>query len=354
MHGSVIPEELRKRLVSDPEYYQKFRLSVEEDANSIHAITMKGTKLQMGAKELFYQNMKKQLASKPEIFEALVPSFSPGCRRFTPGPGYLESLTKPNVTFITSPITRISESAIHTADGNAHEINALVCATGFKSSAPPPFPLTGLNGVTLNEKWAARATTYLSHSISDFPNLFTLLGPNSGVGSGSLTQIIQTISDYIIRCVRKIQKDNIAAMVVKEAREKNFIEYSDAYFKGTVFADECRSWYKNKGTGEVVGLWPGSTLHCIEAMRSPRWEDYEYTYIDELETSEGSNDLGGKKQSKSYGLVRQWLECESARREGLGVVLVSGVCGQADGTETRGEGEFENKAILILVVEVSQ
>ena len=354
LHGSVIPEELRKRLVSDPEYYQKFRLSVEEDANSIHAITMKGTKLQMGAKELFYQNMKKQLASKPEIFEALVPSFSPGCRRFTPGPGYLESLTKPNVTFITSPITRISESAIHTADGNAHEINALVCATGFKSSAPPPFPLTGLNGVTLNEKWAARATTYLSHSISDFPNLFTLLGPNSGVGSGSLTQIIETISDYITRCVRKIQKDNIAAMVVKEAREKNFIEYSDAYFKGTVFADECRSWYKNKGTGEVVGLWPGSTLHCIEAMRSPRWEDYEYTYIDELETSEGSNDLGGKKQSKSYGLVRQWLECESARREGLGVVLVSGVCGQADGTETRGEGEFENKAILILVVEVSQ
>jgi hypothetical protein len=31
----------------------------------------------------------------------------------------------------------------------------------------------------------------------------------------------------------------------------------------------------------VTGLWPGSTLHCIEAMRSPRWEDYEYEYLPE-------------------------------------------------------------------------
>ncbi|KAH3985946.1 hypothetical protein HBH98_112100 [Parastagonospora nodorum] len=283
LKGSAIPEELRKRLLSDPEFYQQFRLSVEEDGNGIHAVTMKGTELQKGAKDLFYEHMKKRLASKPEIFEALVPSFSPGCRRLTPGPGYLESLTQPNVSFITSPITRISPTLIHTADGQTHTIDALICATGFKSSAPPPFPLIGLNGLPLTEKWAHRATTYLSHSISSFPNLFTMLGPNASIGSGSLTKMIETVGDYIIKCVRKIQKENIAAMVVKKAREEDFTAYVDAYFQGTVFADECRSWYKNKGTGEVVGLWPGSTLHCIEAMRSPRWEDYDYVYVGERE-----------------------------------------------------------------------
>jgi cation diffusion facilitator CzcD-associated flavoprotein CzcO len=294
---STISREFRQRLVNDPEYYQKFRLSVEEDGNSIHPITIKGTPLQLGAKDVFYQHMKKRLESKPEIFEALVPSFSPRCRRLTPGPGYLESLTEPNVSFVTSPITRISGSAIHTADGNTHEIDALVCATGFKSSAPPPFPLTGVNSLTLNEKWKDRATTYLSHSIAGFPSLFTMLGPNSAIGSGSLTKMIETVGDYIIKCVRKIQKDNIAAMVVKEEREKDFTEYSDAYFDGTVFAEECRSWYKNKGTGEVVGLWPGSTLHCVEALRSPRWEDYEYTYVDELEGRKDENGLGGKRKA---------------------------------------------------------
>ncbi|KAI4907343.1 hypothetical protein J4E90_009846 [Alternaria incomplexa] len=292
-NGSTIPQELRDRFASDPEYYHKFRLSVEEDGNGIHAVTMKGTELQKGAKDMFHEHMKERLKTKPEIFEALLPSFSPGCRRLTPGPGYLEALTQPNVDFITSPITRISASAIHTADGRTHEIDALVCATGFKASAPPPFPLTGSNGLSLTKKWEDRAVNYLSHSVSGFPNLFTMLGPNAAIGSGSLTCMIETVGDYIIKAIRKIQKENIAAMVVKEAREKDFIEYVDAYFQGTVFADECRSWYKNKGTGEVVGLWPGSTLHCVEAMRSPRWEDFEYLYLDELEGGSDGTELHG-------------------------------------------------------------
>lgn len=302
---SLIPEELRNRFAEDPEYYYKFRLSVEEDGNGVHAVTMKGTPLQLGAKDLFYQHMKKRLESKPEIFEALIPSFSPGCRRLTPGPGYLESLTQPNVAFITSPISHISENAIHTTDGTAYEIDALVCATGFKSSTAPPFPVIGANGLSLADKWSKRATTYCSHSIAGFPNLFTMLGPNSAIGSGSLTKMIETVGDYIIKCTRKIQKENIGSMVVKQEREDDFIEFVDVYFEGTVFAEECRSWYKNRGTGEVVGLWPGSTLHCMEAMRSPRWEDFDYTYVDELEGADEAQANGLGKKRKANRLA--WL-----------------------------------------------
>lgn len=291
--GVVIPKELRDRFANDPEHYHKFRLAVEEDGNGIHEATMKGTALQIGSKDMFHQHMKERLKTHPEIFEALLPSFSPGCRRLTPGPGYLEALTQPNVDFITSPISRISETAIHTADGKSHEIDALVCATGFKSSAPPPFPLTGSNGLTMTKKWEDRAVSYLSHSVAGFPNLFSMLGPNSAIGTGSLTKMIETVGDYIIKAIRKIQKDNIASMVAKEARERDFTEYVDAYFEGTVFSDECRSWYKNKGTGAVVGLWPGSTLHCVEAMRSPRWEDFDYVYLDELEGHDTDDKLKG-------------------------------------------------------------
>jgi cation diffusion facilitator CzcD-associated flavoprotein CzcO len=303
---SKIPEELRQRLINDPEYLQKFRLSIEEDGNGVHGVTIKGTPLQLDAKGVFHKHMKERLETKPEIFEALLPSFSPGCRRLTPGPGYLESLTELNVSFITSPITRISPSGIHTTDGRTHEIDTLVCATGFKSSTAPPFPVTGANGLTLNEKWKDRATSYLSHSTSGFPNMLTMLGPNSAIGSGSLTKMIETVGDYIVKCVRKIQKENIAAMVVKSACEQDFTEYADAYFQGTVFAEECRSWYKNKSTGEVVGLWPGSTLHCIEALRSPRWEDYDYTYLDELEGMAKENGLGGKKANRMAWLGNGW------------------------------------------------
>lgn len=208
----------------------------------------------------------------------------------TPGPGYLEALTQPNVAFVNSSITKISENAIHTADGASYEIDALVCATGFHANTSPPFPVTGANGVTLAQKWEVRPTNYLSHSISGFPNFFTMLGANSAIGSGSLTTMIENVGDYVIKAIRKIQKEDIASMSVDPEREEDFGEYVDEYFKGTVFSEECNSWYKSKTNGAVVGLWPGSALHCIEAMRSPRWEDFNYIYRDELPTETESEE----------------------------------------------------------------
>ncbi|KAF2016836.1 FAD/NAD(P)-binding domain-containing protein [Aaosphaeria arxii CBS 175.79] len=288
--GFDIPQAMREKFASDPEYYHKFRLAVEEDGNGIHGVTIRGTPLNLGGKQMFREHMKKHLATKPHIFEALVPSFSPGCRRLTPGPGYLEALTQPNVAFVTSKITSISESALHTDDGETHEVDALVCATGFHSSAPPPFEVTGIDGLSMRRKWDDRATTYLSHSLAGFPNMFTMLGPNAAIGSGSLTMMIECVGDYIVKAVRKIQKENIASMVVKQDREDDFTEYVDAYFAKTVFAEECNSWYKSKKTGAVVGLWPGSTQHQIECMRSPRWEDFDYVYRD----ADGTVAGGGK------------------------------------------------------------
>ncbi|KAF1997751.1 FAD/NAD(P)-binding domain-containing protein [Amniculicola lignicola CBS 123094] len=289
--GFNIPLATREKFTSDPEYYHKFRLMVEEDGSAAHPVTVKGTEMQQGAAEVFKQHMKERLKDAPHIFNALLPSFSPGCRRLTPGPGYLEALTQPNVSFITSPITHISSSAVHTEDGQAHEIDTLVCATGFHTSTAPPFPIIGSNNLSLAQKWENRPSTYLSHSTSSFSNFFTMLGPNAAIGSGSLTMMIESIGDYIIRAIRKIQKDNIQSMSVKKEREEDFLEYVDRYFEGTVFGEECASWYK-KEIGVVVegeerrknvvtGLWPGSTLHCLEVMRSPRWEDYEYRYIGE-------------------------------------------------------------------------
>ncbi|KAF2197928.1 FAD/NAD(P)-binding domain-containing protein [Delitschia confertaspora ATCC 74209] len=293
LSATSIPDELKAKFHGDPEFYEKFRLAVEEDGNGIHAVTIKGTEMQKGAMAMFEKHMKERLAPAPHIFKALLPSFSPGCRRLTPGPGYLEALTQPNVDFVTAPIIRISESMVHTDDGKVHEIDALVCATGFHTASAPPFCVTGRHGLTIEKKWEKRATSYLSHSTSDFPNHFMMLGPNSAIGSGSLTMMIESLGDYIIRCVRKIQKENIKSMVVKKEREEDFIEYSDAYFQKTVFSDECQSWYRNKkkeGGNEVVGLWPGSTLHCIEVMRSNRWEDFDYVYFGEDDNSGSEED----------------------------------------------------------------
>jgi cation diffusion facilitator CzcD-associated flavoprotein CzcO len=278
------------RFKIDPEAWLKFRMKIEADANNVHAITLKGTEMQKRAQATFEQGMKERLTKKPHYMASLKPSFAPGCRRLTPGPGFLEALVEDNVSYIRDPISHISSQGLTTEDNHFHALDVLVCATGFYTSSAPPFPITGLNNLSLSEHWRDRPTNYLSLATDAFPNFFTMLGSNGAIGEGSLTMMIESTGDYICKAIRKLQKENLKSLVVKPARVADFLAYVDAYFRGTVFMDDCQSWYKKNGQGEsgavVTGLWPGSTLHCIEALRSPRWEDYEYEYLAEASGAE--------------------------------------------------------------------
>lgn len=75
--------------------------------------------------------MKKKLAAKPEIYNSLRPNFPPGCRRLTPGPGYLEALLEDNVQFIGSGVSEVTETGVRDQLGGFHEVDAIICATGF-------------------------------------------------------------------------------------------------------------------------------------------------------------------------------------------------------------------------------
>jgi cation diffusion facilitator CzcD-associated flavoprotein CzcO len=286
----IFDQQQIEKFSQDPEAWRDFRMMVEAEGNNIHAVTLKGTPMQKGAQKAFEGGMRERLKKKPEIFEALRPEFSPGCRRLTPGPGFLEALVQENVKFVKEGIERIDEKGVLMEDGTHHPLGVLVCATGFYASAAPPFRVVGLEGKTLQDHWSKRATNYMSLATDGFPNYFIMLGPNGAIGEGSLTMMIESTGDYILKAIRKMQKENIASMVIRPARVKDFLQYVDAYFKGTVFMDECRSWYRKDGQGnsgdKVTGLWPGSCLHCIEALRSPRWEDYEYEYLPEQNGAE--------------------------------------------------------------------
>lgn len=224
--------------------------------------------------------MRERLADKPHILESLLPNFSVACRRLTPGPGYLEALAQDNVDFINTPISRAKDSSLVLKNGEERELDILVCATGFQASAPPPFPVTGRHDQTLQQKFEPYPETYLSLATDGFPNYFMMLGPNAAIGTGPLTTMIERTGDYIVKCIRKLQKEGISSMEVKPERVQDFSEVIDEYFKGTVYLDKCSSWYKSKGGrgDRVTGVWPGSALHAMETLRSPRWEDFDYTY----------------------------------------------------------------------------
>ncbi|KAH2465011.1 hypothetical protein KXV84_002637 [Aspergillus fumigatus] len=278
---SFTPEEI-ETFKKDHSAYQRFRKEIELELQSVHGVTLLGTPEQIGAREVFLQNMKRRLSRKPEMCEDLIPSFPPVCRRLTPGPGYLEALTDDKVDVITSKIIKVDAEGIITADGQHHPTDVLVCATGFDTTFNPRFPVIGRNGVTLANRWQKTPETYLSLAVDGFPNYFICLGPNAALGEGNLLLLIEKEIDYFTLCVQKMQRDNIRAMSVKKEAVEMFTRYCDQYFARTVFSEKCRSWYKG-GTedGRVIALWPGSSLHSMKALAHPRWEDYTYDYVND-------------------------------------------------------------------------
>lgn len=122
--------------------------------------------------------MRTKLASRPDIADLIVPkNFAVGCRRPTPGNGYLESLCEENVTVVSSSITEITPGGIRTADGVEHEVDIIVCATGFDVSWRPHYPTIGRNGISLSDYWRDIPQTYLSLTVADFPNYISKLPP---------------------------------------------------------------------------------------------------------------------------------------------------------------------------------
>ncbi|KAF7715379.1 Flavin-containing monooxygenase [Penicillium ucsense] len=269
-----------KSFETDHQKYQDFRKKVEYELQSVHGMTLIGHPQQLSVKKLFVENMTRRLGKSHKLMDDLMPSFAPACKRLTPGPGYLEALADDKVTLIKSEITKIDRSGIVTADGEHREVDAIVCATGFDTTHTPRFPITGRAGMTLAARWKQTPETYLSVAVNGFPNYFISLRPNSGLGDGNLLILIERQIDYFTQCIRKIQRDNIRALSVKANAVQLFTQYCDSYFAGTVFADNCRSWYKG-GTedGRVIALWPGSSLHAMEVFASPRWEDFDIEYV---------------------------------------------------------------------------
>lgn len=116
--------------------------------------------------------VEKKLAKKPHIAKALIPSFAVGCRRLTPGPGYLEALCEDHVDFIPTAIERITATGIQCKDGTCREYDTIVCATGFDTSYRPRIPIVGRNGNNLQDLWDAPAPPHYLSMLAgpDHPN----------------------------------------------------------------------------------------------------------------------------------------------------------------------------------------
>lgn len=251
---------------------------LEDRMNSGFAVFLKESPEQQGAAD-YLAKRTAGILQNPSLASKMTPKFGVGCRRLNPGDPFLEAVVKDNVQLIFEEASKITETTIIGRNGTEAEVDTIICATGFDTSFRPSFPLVGRNGVDLREKWKTHPEAYLGLTVPDFPNFFTFIGPSWPIGNGSVMGPLQAVSDYVIKFLRRMQRELISTFEVKQDITDAFNRHVQEFMPRTVWTDDCRSWYKDDDTNRVHALWPGSSLHYIETIETPRYEDFKFTHI---------------------------------------------------------------------------
>ncbi|EGX92984.1 hypothetical protein CCM_04356 [Cordyceps militaris CM01] len=271
-------------IFEDSAVYTNYRKELEDKYWRGFPAVLRGNAKNANLKTSFIEVMRKRLSKKPKMMEHMVPDFSPNCRRLTPGPGYLEAITEDNVDYIRTPIRRVTATGIETEDGIHREVDAIFCATGSKTDLVPRFPVRA-KGKTLADVWAPGGEkgypyTYMGIATPGFPNILFVHGPYGTGPSGTVPQSVESQLTYVAKLLRKVSREGIKSVDADSKAADDFNEFSDAFFKTTVFSDNCSSWYNGGKPGaRVHGIWPGSAAHLTIVRRDPRWEDWNYEYM---------------------------------------------------------------------------
>lgn len=206
----------------------------------------------------------------------LTPTYTMGCKRVLLTNDYYPAVQRKNVQLITGHIQEINATGIKTNDGQQHDLDTIVFATGFHAAdGVIMFDVEGKKGLNLNETWRNGAEAYLGTSIAGFPNLFLVVGPNTGLGHSSMILMIEAQVHYIMEAIRLMKKEQLKSVDVKKEVETAFNTDLQQRLGKTVWqSGGCVSWYQTK-TGKNVTLWPDYTFTFMKRTKKFEPEKYE-------------------------------------------------------------------------------
>lgn len=220
-------------------------------------------------------HLKRQVKD-PAIRQKLTPNYKMGCKRVLVSNDYYPSFNRPNVSLITEGIKEWNAKGITTNDGKEHEFDAIVLATGFVAADIDLYTqITGLNNHDLLAEWRQTgAQAYRGTTVSGFPNLAFMLGPNTGLGHNSVVHIMESQMNYIIDYLHLLEKqgENGYLDVRPEVQQTHNASLQNQ-FAGTVWSSGCKSWYLNS-QGMNTTLYPRLTVQFRKELKRVAPQDY--------------------------------------------------------------------------------
>jgi cation diffusion facilitator CzcD-associated flavoprotein CzcO len=229
----------------------------------------------MGVPErLARRHMRAQIAD-PELLERVTPDYTIGCKRILPSNRWYPALGKPNVELVTSPISAVRPHSIVAADGTERDVDTIIFGTGFHVADMPVGEwVRGRDGTRLVDTWKGSPRAHLGCTVAGFPNLFLLLGPNTGLGHNSVIYMLESQINHVMDALRVMRERGAAVAEVKPEVQQAYNRELDAKMAGTVWSTGCSSWYLDD-TGRNPTLWPDWTWRF--RLRTRRFDPAEHT-----------------------------------------------------------------------------
>lgn len=275
---------------------QRARLYSMLEARAIGFVVAPKVMEQVEKQALAY--LEERVAS-PALRQKLTPNYRIGCKRVLMSNDYFEALQRPNAELLTDGIREVRAHSVISNDGNEHPVDAIVLATGFQAAdAVAPFAVSGKGGVDLTEEWLDGAEAYLGTTVSKFPNLFLVTGPNTGLGHSSMVYMIESAIQYALGAILHARANGLQAVEVRREVQDRYNRELQERLKKTVWATGgCVSWYMT-ASGKNTTLWPGFTFQYRKATQRFDAENYDCVANSAAKTSAAGARLASPLQAE--------------------------------------------------------
>jgi cation diffusion facilitator CzcD-associated flavoprotein CzcO len=264
----------RRRLVRHPKLLSLLRRSVFSLYESFH-YGFKHPAVMKLVERRARAHIAKQIPD-PQLRSTLTPDYRLGCKRVLGSDTWYPALCQDNVHVVTTGITEVTEDGIVDAEGAHHAVDTIIFGTGFQvTDMPVAHRIRGRGGELLANRWHGSPQAHLGVAIAGYPNLFMLLGPNTGLGHNSVLLMIEAQIAYLSRALRYRREHGLSTLEPRAEAQDAFVAELDRGTAGSVWtAGGCLSWYVDE-TGRNSTLWPGSVREY--QRRLARFEIGDYS-----------------------------------------------------------------------------
>lgn len=212
--------------------------------------------------------LRRQIKDK-DLRKKVTPNFQIGCKRMLISNNYYPALAQANTELVTDGIAEVTANSVVDRSGTTREVDAIVIATGFHVTDSPTFAgIFGKDGRSAADVFDASGQQgYKGSAIANFPNMFFLVGPNTGLGHTSMVFMIESQINYLVDALETIDRHGIGTVEVRQDAQDQYNRELQAKLSRSVWNNGgCASWYLDKH-GNNTTLWPGFTFEFRSMLR---------------------------------------------------------------------------------------